>query len=182
MSPAPGHWSAREERRFREFHEAFGSKFARYAERQLGNRFDAEDAVHITFEVVVRIWPQVVAMEYPASYAWRVLKNRIADVLRERARVSPVEDDRLAEELDRQVLGTDPAERAAVRLSVEEALRRLPERQREAVVLHRMVGMSTEETAEVMGVKEDSVRIHLKRAKARLTRLLRDDAERRRQG
>lgn len=179
---APGHWTAEEEAAFRAFHKMFGSKFAKYAQRQLGNRFDAEDAVHITFEVVVRIWPEVAAMEYPASYAWKVLKNRIADVLRDRARVSPVEDDRLAEELDRRVLGTDPAERAAVRLSVEEALRRLPERQREAVVLHRMVGMSTQETAEVMGVEEDSVRMYLKRAKSRLTRLLRDDAERRRQG
>ncbi|WP_260614422.1 sigma factor-like helix-turn-helix DNA-binding protein [Streptomyces sp. WAC07061] len=61
-------------------------------------------------------------------------------------------------------------------------MHRLPERQREAVVLHRMAGMSTQETAEVMGVKEDSVRIHLKRAKSRLTPLLHDDAERRRQG
>ncbi|MFB7810775.1 RNA polymerase sigma factor [Streptomyces virginiae] len=175
---APGYWTATEEEGFRRFHDTFGVMFLSYADRQLRNRFDAEDAVHTTFEVVVKIWPQVMGMEFPASYAWKVLKHRIADLQRDRLRVSPTEDVRLGEELDRDAAATDPYGH----VSVEDALRRLPERQREAVVLRRLVGMTTAQTAEVMGVKEDSVRIHLKRAKTRLTRILRDDVEGRSQG
>ena len=48
-------------------------------------------------------------------------------------------------------------------LNVREALHKLPARARTAVVLHHMVGLSVQETAEAMGVTTNTAKSHLKR-------------------
>lgn len=167
---APGHWTPEQEAAFRRFHWDFAERFLLYAEGKLPSRFDAEDAVHSTFEVVVRIWPRVSQMEFPAAYAWRVLKNRIADLYREGSRIGPVDDERLQAELDRYP-GGDPGTELVNLMALQEAIRDLPDRQQEALVLDAL-GLPVEQVAEVMGIKEESARMYLKRARARLKRCL----------
>lgn len=48
-------------------------------------------------------------------------------------------------------------------LNVREALHKLPARARTAVVLHHMVGLSVQETAEAMGITTNTAKSHLKR-------------------
>ena len=55
------------------------------------------------------------------------------------------------------------------------ALRALPERQREAVVLHHLGDLSVEDCAAAMGVAVPSVKSHLQRGRARLAVLLADE-------
>lgn len=55
------------------------------------------------------------------------------------------------------------------RLALAGALRRLPARQREAVVLRYWLGWSEAETAEAMGVSAGSVKTHVHRAVAALS-------------
>jgi RNA polymerase sigma-70 factor (ECF subfamily) len=55
------------------------------------------------------------------------------------------------------------------------ALRALPERQREAVVLHHLGDLSVEDCAAAMGVAVPSVKSHLQRGRARLAELLADE-------
>ena len=55
------------------------------------------------------------------------------------------------------------------------ALRALPERQREAVVLHHLGDLSVEYCAVAMGVAVPTVKAHLQRGRARLAVLLADE-------
>ena len=55
------------------------------------------------------------------------------------------------------------------------ALRALPERQREAVVLHHLGDLSVEYCGVAMGVAVPSVKAHLQRGRARLAVLLADE-------
>ncbi len=58
---------------------------------------------------------------------------------------------------------------------VVEALRQLPRRQREALVLRFYLDLSERETAEAMGVSAGSVKTHVHRGLAALTPLLEED-------
>jgi RNA polymerase sigma-70 factor (sigma-E family) len=72
-----------------------------------------------------------------------------------------------------------PADRGALAAEehrrVVEALRRLPRRQQEAVVLRFYLELSEREIAEAMGVSAGSVKTHLHRGLAALTPLLEED-------
>ncbi|MGW6570432.1 RNA polymerase sigma factor [Streptomyces sp. NPDC054975] len=170
LQGAPEHWTPEQEEGFRRFHQEYAEKLLLYADGKLPSRFDAEDAVHSTFEVVVRIWPKVMAMEFPAAYAWRVLKNRIADLYRKGSRIEPVDDERLQGALDRHPAG-DPGTEVVDLMSLQGEIRELPDRQQEALVLEAL-GLPIGQVAELMGIKEESARMYLKRARARLKRRL----------
>ena len=59
-----------------------------------------------------------------------------------------------------------------------DALRRLPESQRRALVLHHLVDLSVAEVARETGVPEGTVKARLSRGRAALAALLADDADR----
>ncbi len=58
----------------------------------------------------------------------------------------------------------DPAEAAVLRLTMTEALRGLPRRQRESVMLRYFGGLSDAEVADVLGISTGSVKTHVFRA------------------
>lgn len=114
---------------------------------------------------------------------YRILQNRIRDWHRRRAvrrrvfglfaRIDEAGEDPLhaapAPSHD------NPLERATAEETMEAlgaALRRLPERQREAFMLRNFEGLDVAETAAAMGCSEGSVKTHHSRAVARLRELL----------
>lgn len=60
---------------------------------------------------------------------------------------------------------------------LEESMDKLPEDYREAITLHRLVGMSQKEIAETMGRSEGAVRNLIYRGLARLTVMMGDDVQ-----
>lgn len=58
------------------------------------------------------------------------------------------------------------------------ALRRLPESQRRALILHHLVDLSVVEVARETGVPEGTVKARLGRGRAALAAILADDADR----
>ena len=56
------------------------------------------------------------------------------------------------------------------------ALRRLPDRQREALVLRFYLGVTEEETARAMGITRGTVKSSTSRALAALGRMLKEDS------
>ncbi len=121
-------------------------------------------------EVVQEAFARVLGARRPpapaaaSAYVERAVVNLCRDGLRRRAvirqvRVAPAADARAAEAV---ALGSAEQQR------VVEAVRALPRRQRECVVLRHLLGRSTTQTGEVLGIAEGSVKTHLHRGMAAL--------------
>ncbi|MCG8459281.1 MAG: RNA polymerase sigma factor, partial [Holophagales bacterium] len=94
------------------------------------------------------------------TWLYRITLNVCRELRRRRRRETPLDSPEVS---DPVALPGDPT------LSdLHAALLHLPERQREAVVLRYLEGLSTRETAAVLGCGEGSVKTHLHRALAAL--------------
>jgi RNA polymerase sigma-70 factor (sigma-E family) len=138
----------------------------------VGEVADAEELVQ---EAFARTWardPTLADTAEAAAYVQRVVVNLARDTLRRRARARrlPGARDRSSPGADGDVLLDEEHRRVAA------AVRALPRRQRECVVLRYLLGCSTAETASTLGIAEGSVKSHLSRA---LTALGRDLEEHR---
>lgn len=128
----------------------------RYAARVLGDPAEAEDVVQ---EAMLRLWKQ--APEWRAGEAkvstwlYRVVTNLCTDRLRrrrERVPLDAIPDP--ADEAPGVLAGIMAADRAR---HLEAALCRLPERQRQAVVLRHLEGLANPEIAEIMDIRLEAV-------------------------
>jgi RNA polymerase sigma-70 factor (ECF subfamily) len=119
--------------------------------------------------VFLRLLKNLDSVEGDASaWLYRVTVNLCNDHFRRRRPV--------LELVDR----ADPAPNAERVLAMEErkrllmdGLRTLPERERTAVVLRDIEGLSTREVAEILGVEEVTVRSHVSTARVRLAKYVR---------
>jgi RNA polymerase sigma-70 factor (ECF subfamily) len=148
--------------------------------RLLGDPADAADA---TQEVYLRVVRSVLAFRGEAAFTtWlhRVTVNvcltaltRRGDV-RGRGQAAGVEafaaDDLVLDEPGPE----ERAERADLARRTAQALAGLPEDARQVVVLRDVQGLSTKETAELLGISEGAVKVRLHRAHARLRDLVED--------
>jgi RNA polymerase sigma factor (sigma-70 family) len=71
-------------------------------------------------------------------------------------------------EAGQRAKGSDPAEEIVLRQALTAALRRLPRRQREVVVLRYLVGLSETQVAETLDISHGTVKTHLRRGLAGL--------------
>jgi len=141
-----------------------------FASRMLGDRAEAEDVAQ---DAMLRLWR--VADEWRqgeakvSTWLYRVTANLCTDRIRRRRTVAL---DSVAEPPDGQ-----PAVVAAMadrqRLeALNAALLELPERQRQAVVLRHIEGLSNPEIAEVLGIGVEAVESLTARGKRGLTAIL----------
>lgn len=146
---------------------------------------DADEALDIVQDAMISLakrYARRPADEWRPLF-YRILHNRIRDWHRRRR----VRDGVLrffggqeGEELDPIALARDPAavapdealERSEALAALEQALRTLPARQREAFVLRNFEGLDVTETAAAMGCSDGSVKTHFSRATHRLRQLL----------
>jgi RNA polymerase sigma-70 factor (ECF subfamily) len=138
-----------------------------FAARMLGDRAEAED---VTQEAMLRLWraaPGWRAGEARVStWLYRVVSNLCTDRLRRR-RTVPL--DSIADPPDEApgaVGALIEGDRAA---ALEAALAELPERQRQAVVLRHLEGLTNPEIAAVMGIGVEAVESLTARGKRALT-------------
>ncbi|MFI8825400.1 sigma-70 family RNA polymerase sigma factor [Streptomyces sp. NPDC053431] len=173
--PAPmAGWSPALHDAYWEFHTRWHDHFFDYAHFDLRSEAAALAAVDATFRDLMRQWPRVSAMEKPAAYARTVLKKRIIDQGRRRRRTPiPVDDGVLGGLLDEQAAGIDPFDALVENIALHDAVGRLPERQREAVTHCYLLGRTTAEAAEILGIDAATIRSLLSRARRRLARELR---------
>ena len=134
--------------------------------RLTGNMEDAQD---ISQEVFLRLYKNLGKVQAEAalqSWLYRVTVNACHDLRRRKPASAPVET---AAEL--VASGTDPqtslteAERRRV---LEMSLRILPEKERAALVLRDLEGLSTEEVARALGSSEATVRSQVSKARAKV--------------
>src|SRR5438874_8484518 len=142
------------------------------AYRLTGNREDAEDLVQ---EVLLRVRRGLETYRPGSMEGWlsRIATNAFLDDVRRRRRRP---EDRLPEEPDWVLPSSAAADDAlaAEMLSedVQDALRRLPEDLRAAVVLCDVVGLPYQEIGEALGVPVGTVRSRIHRGRALLREAL----------
>jgi RNA polymerase sigma factor (sigma-70 family) len=176
---------------------AAASVTALYAEHALGlvrlavvitgDRAAAEDIVQDAFLGLFRRWDRLPDMTAPLAYVRVSVVNGCRTLLRRRSRLglwfAGGTDDGLDDVVPAAGSGTSTglveSAEASVLLSEEQrivaaALRKLPRRQLEAVVLRYYLDLSVEETAEVMGVSTGTVKSTTHRALAAVGRTLKE--------
>jgi len=123
------------------------------------DRAEAEDIVQEAFIVVLERWDRVRTMEEPAAYLYRVAFN----AWRKRAR-------RATRAMQRAVSAAhesaDPFDSVDARTVIGSALETLTPRQRAALVLTELVGMTSDEAASVLRVRAGTVRVLSSQARA----------------
>jgi RNA polymerase sigma-70 factor (ECF subfamily) len=127
----------------------------------------AEDLCQDAFMAALRRWSEVGAMDHPGAWVRRVIANRSASRFRRLAA-----EGRALLRLGRPSEIPSPS---ADSVAVWAALRRLPPRQAEMVVLTYFADLSHAEAASMMHCSVETARTHLKRAKARLVDALGED-------
>jgi RNA polymerase sigma-70 factor (sigma-E family) len=135
----------------------------------LGDRQSAEDVVQEAFCGLFRAWDRLPEDTNVLGYLRVSVVNGCRTVIRRRKRTP-------------QSMAIPPAPSAEAAMLVGEerraavaALRRLPPRQREALVLRYFADLPEQETAEAMGISRGTVKSTTARALAALGRMLRED-------
>ena len=152
-------------------YQAYATGLVRMAMLMLADQQAAEDVVQEAFLGLYRRWGTLTDPTKALTYVRSSVLNGCRTVLRKRSRRLPPSyrepDAESAEAL--ALLGEEHREVLA-------ALRRLPARQREAVVLRHCLGLSENETAQVMKISKGTVKSASSRGIATLARILKEES------
>jgi RNA polymerase sigma-70 factor (ECF subfamily) len=147
----------------------------RYSYALLANRPDAEDA---TQEVLLRLWNHLPRINPFNMRAWllRTTRHYCLDQIRRRSnRNTPMlmDDDILDERPDELAVNPSLAADSSLRLEqARHALLKLPENLRSVFVLYEVNGLRYREIAQTLGIPINTVKVHLARARERLSKLI----------
>lgn len=154
-------------RGFEEFYQACYGRLLRQVALMTTDLADAEDVLQEAFARAALRWWQLETYDVPEAWVRRVAMNLAADKARRLRR-------RAAAMLR---LGLPPAqpELSADTVDLIRALRALPLGQRQAIVLHHLVGLPVEEIGRQLGVPSGTIKGRLARGRAALARRLGTD-------
>jgi RNA polymerase sigma-70 factor (sigma-E family) len=155
-------------------YEAHALGMIRLAHIMLGDRHGAEDVVQEAFCGLYRRWSHLSDPERAVHYVRSAVLNHCRSVLRRR----------VTSQAPRELTGhpgqVRSAESAVLSIAerdqIVEAVRRLPPRQRETLVLRFYLDLSAEEAATTMGISPSSVRSATHRALASLGGMLQEQS------
>jgi RNA polymerase sigma-70 factor (sigma-E family) len=152
-------------------YEAHALGLVRLAVVMTGDQGSAEDIVQDAFLGLYRRWDRLTDLPHPIAYLRASVLNGCRTALRRRSRA----DQRL------HSLSEVPSESAEARVLLSEeqqavarAIRDLPDRQREALVLRYFLDMSEAEAAEAMRVSRGAIKSATSRALAAIERRLKE--------
>ncbi|MET0325311.1 MAG: sigma-70 family RNA polymerase sigma factor [Ilumatobacteraceae bacterium] len=132
----------------------------------LGDRGRAEDIAQEALAAAQRDWPKVVGFDQPGAWVRRVALNQASNVRRRRGR-EVVALRRVGPGHTTSSGGDEPTDERLWQL-----VRDLPHQQRCCVALHYVEDRSVAEIAAILTCSEGTVKTHLSRARAALTRAL----------
>ena len=138
------------------------------AYRLLGRVEDAQDAAQEVFLRFFKNFDRITGDVKPWLY--RVTVNICNDHFRRRATLAEPDERRADPSPDpERILTLDERKRLLM-----EGLQTLPERERAAVVLREVEGLSTRQVAEILGVEEVTVRSQISVARVKLAKYVRN--------
>lgn len=165
--------------------EAYAELVRRYkkkiygiAFRMLGNHLDADE---VTQETFVRIYEKrhtLKSVTYFSSFILRIASNYSIDLIRRKQKKNISIDELtflpdVQVELAERIESPDKVlENAEILQAVKEAIKRLPPRQKMAIVLHDIEGFTKLEIANALGCPQATVRSNLHIARTKLKKWL----------
>jgi RNA polymerase sigma-70 factor (ECF subfamily) len=134
--------------------------------RLLGKMEDAQDASQEVFLRLYRNLGRVEATHNIAGWLYRVTVNVCHDVRRRRPDETPVDEaaELVSKGADPQQAATDRERRRVLEMS----LRLLSEKERAALVLRDLEGLSTDEVARALGTSQATVRSQIFKARVKM--------------
>jgi RNA polymerase sigma-70 factor, ECF subfamily len=143
---------------FTELYEREFPAVFRAAYLMSGDRALAEEATQEAFARALARWGRLRSQPWAGGWVTTTALNTARRHLRRRRPTMPA--------------SVRDGEDETTRLDVQAAVRGLPARQQEAVVLHYLLDLPVAETAAAMGCDQGTVKTHLSRARAALLRAL----------
>lgn len=153
------------EQRFHSEYIALADTLYRVAFYILESETEAEDAVQ---ELYLKLWEgrgQLDEVSHPKAYSIRMLKNLCLDRLRRTQRLS------FPEQLPQPLTGGTQDEDIDARRRLDKvlkAVKSLPERQRQVLLMRTVQGLSYEEISAQTGMNSLTLRVLLSQARKRL--------------
>lgn len=131
----------------------------------------AEDVTQEAFFAASQHWDEVGGLDNPGAWVRRVAINRAASAYHRRM----AEARAVLRLSGRRHVGVPPMSEPSE--EVWRAVRSLPRRQREAIVLCLIAGYSRLEAAEMMSVSAETIKTHLDRGRQMLAAILKESIE-----
>ncbi|RMG45172.1 MAG: sigma-70 family RNA polymerase sigma factor [Acidobacteria bacterium] len=164
---------------FDAFVERYGKRLLAFGLRMCGHREDAEDVFQ---ETLLKAYAAAASLRDPGAlrtWLYRVAanqclmkrrseKNSARELSLDALKPSGWEDGLAGEIPDWSALPDDEAQRAELRAELERAIGALPPEHRAVVLLRDVEGLSTRETADVLGLGVPAVKMRLHRARMHL--------------
>jgi RNA polymerase sigma-70 factor (sigma-E family) len=151
-------------------YEAHALGLVRLAVVMTGDQGSAEDIVQDAFLGLYRRWDRLADLPFPLSYLRASVLNGCRTALRRRSRADSAHypSEMPSESAEARALLSEE------QLAVARAIRDLPDRQREALVLRYYLDMSEADAAEAMRVSRGAVKSATSRALAAIGRRLKE--------
>lgn len=151
-------------------YQAHALSLARLALLMLGDRDAAQDVVQDAFFGLYRRWDKLASADAAPAYLRASVLNGCRTLLRRRSRTALQPGEESLESAEAALMHTEEQR------AILAAIRRLPARQREALVLRYYLDMSEDQTARAMGVSRGTVKSATSRAIAAIGRMLKEDS------
>ncbi len=162
-----------DEQSFRTFYDRTARLLWSYLCRVSGDSALADDLTQESYYRFLRIRLPEMNQAYMKSYLFRIATNLLRDYWR-RGKNQPVVMSTASEGKHQTEVGERTAERMDAQSDVQSVLERLKPREREMLWLAYVEGSSHREIAQIVGLKEQSIRPLLFRARRKMASLLRN--------
>ncbi|MGB3302899.1 MAG: sigma-70 family RNA polymerase sigma factor [Gordonia sp. (in: high G+C Gram-positive bacteria)] len=155
----------------------------RYCRGRIGvgerHLFSADDVAQEVLMAVMTALPRYEDQGRPfMAFVYGIASHKVADAMRSAARVKADPVDEVPDYVDFANGPEQSALESDASRQMRELLTILPEKQREILVLRLVVGLSAEETAEMVGSSPGAVRVAQHRALAKLKKTIDPRGER----
>ena len=151
-------------------YQAHALSLARLALLMLGDPADAQDVVQDAFLGLYRRWDKLASVDAAPGYLRACVLNGCRTALKRRSRPVSYTEDRPLESAEATAIQTEEQR------AVLAAVRRLPARQREALVLRYYLDMTEDQTAQAMRVTRGTVKSSTSRAITAIGRMLKEES------
>jgi RNA polymerase sigma-70 factor (ECF subfamily) len=146
----------------RQLYDRHGPALVLYACSFVADRGSAEDVVHGVFLKLLR--GRQIMSEAPAAYLYRAVRNAALNMRRDRSRDAALPD--------QDIWFTHREHDREAAFALQQAMRELPDDQREVVVMRIWSGMTLDEVAEATGVPLNTAASRYRYALGKLREML----------